>query len=130
MGVKVRERDGAWWLFVDHQGRRKAKRVGTGKTGKKAADAAAVQIAAKLASGDPTVFAAPVSPAPTLRVYAQRWLTETIAPHRKQRTEDYYRRMLDCHLLPTLGSVPLTEIKPAQVRTLIADKLNGRACPA
>jgi hypothetical protein len=23
MGVKVRERDGAWWLFIDYKGRRK-----------------------------------------------------------------------------------------------------------
>ena len=59
MGVKVREKvkaPGQWWLFIDHKGRRKAKYVGKGKAGKKAAQLAAVQIAAKLASGDTTVF--------------------------------------------------------------------------
>jgi len=33
-------------LFIDHEGQRKAKRVGTGKLGKKAADLAATKIAA------------------------------------------------------------------------------------
>jgi integrase len=57
MGVKIKEWKGAWWLFIDHQGKRKAKRVGIGKTGKKAADQAAVQIQARLAEGDITPLA-------------------------------------------------------------------------
>ena len=31
MGVKVREKpknSGNWWIFIDHQGRRKAKKIG------------------------------------------------------------------------------------------------------
>jgi len=31
MGVKVREKlknSGIWWIFIDHQGRRKAKKIG------------------------------------------------------------------------------------------------------
>ena len=31
MGVKVREKtkgSGVWWIFIDHQGRRKAKKIG------------------------------------------------------------------------------------------------------
>ena len=52
MAVKVRERKGAWWVFVDHKGRRKAKRVGVGKGGKRAAESAAEKIQARLALGD------------------------------------------------------------------------------
>jgi integrase len=55
MGVRVREKpkgSGVWWLFINHQGRRKARRVGEGKPGRKAADLAAVQLRAKLAEGD------------------------------------------------------------------------------
>lgn len=52
MAVKIKEHRGAWWLFINHQGRRKAKRVGVGRAGKSAAEKAAVQIAAKLALGD------------------------------------------------------------------------------
>ena len=53
MGVTVRERDGAWWLFVNHQGKRKAKRVGVGDTGKTAARKAAEKIQARLVLGGP-----------------------------------------------------------------------------
>ena len=52
MGVKVKEWKGAWWLFINHNGRRKAKRVGVGDGGKKAARHAAVQTQARLALGE------------------------------------------------------------------------------
>ena len=52
MGVKVREHRGALWLFIDHDGKRKARRVGAGKVGKKAAELAAVKIQARLAEGN------------------------------------------------------------------------------
>ena len=29
MGVKVKKRNGAWWVFINYHGRRKAKKVGT-----------------------------------------------------------------------------------------------------
>jgi site-specific recombinase XerD len=48
MGVKVKERDGAWWIFINHQGKRKAKRIGVREPGKRAARAAAEKIQAKL----------------------------------------------------------------------------------
>ena len=51
MAVKIRQRKGAWWIFIDHQGMRKAKRVGVGEPGKKAAKLAAQQIQARLALG-------------------------------------------------------------------------------
>ena len=34
MGVRVREKvkgSGEWWIFIDHQGKRKAKKVGRDK---------------------------------------------------------------------------------------------------
>ena len=37
MGVKAREWKGAWWVFVNHQHQRKARRIGGGADGKKAA---------------------------------------------------------------------------------------------
>ena len=125
--MKVREkRKGSrvWWLFIDYQGRRKARRVGD----RKAAELAAIKIRARLAEGDATVLApAPASSVPTLAEYSERWLTEAIAPHRKPRTEDYYRKILDHHLLPAFGKLSLTQIKPAQIRSFIAQKLNAKA---
>jgi integrase len=68
----------------------------------------------------------PTSSVPTFAEYARRWLAEAIAPHRKPRTEDYYRAVLEHHLLPVFGTLPLTEIRPAQVRTFIARKLGAK----
>lgn len=133
MGVRVREKpkgSGVWWLFINHAGKRRAKRVGVGKAGQKAADMAAVQIRAKLASGDTGVFAppAPASPPMTFAEYTARWLSETVMPHRKERTAGYYRQVIKNHIAPTFGKMPLADIKPSHVRTLIAEKLNGQEC--
>jgi len=73
MGVKVKEHRGAWWLFIDHKGNRKARRVGEGKAGKKAAELAATQIAAKLANGDTSPLRTPAA-AQTFEEYATHWL--------------------------------------------------------
>ena len=39
MGVKVRYWKGAWWVFVNHNGRRKAKRIGDRETATRIAQA-------------------------------------------------------------------------------------------
>lgn len=75
MAVKVRTRNGASWIYVDFKGRRKAKRVGVGREGHRAALAAAEQIQARLALGD----LSPLDDAPTpepvsLQAYADAWL--------------------------------------------------------
>jgi integrase len=70
--VKVREKrrgSRVWWLFIDHQGRRKARRVGD----RKAAELAAIKIRARLAEGDATVLTpSPAASAPTFAEYAER----------------------------------------------------------
>ncbi len=43
MGVKIRQWKGAWWIFIDHQGMRKAKRIGVGEPAKKAAKPSAAR---------------------------------------------------------------------------------------
>lgn len=132
MGVKVREKpkgSAVWWVFINHQGRRRAKRVGVGKEGRKAADLAAVKLRAALASGETGVLA-PDAPAMVVRFeeYAATWLEQSIGPHRKERTTGYYRQIIDNHLKAAFGPLPLADIKPSHVRAFIAEKLNGRAC--
>ena len=51
MGVVTREKvkgSGIWWVFVNHQGQRRARRVGDRKT----AEAVAIQLRARLVLGD------------------------------------------------------------------------------
>ena len=72
MGVKVKHWKGAYWVFINHEGKRKAKRVGEGKTGKRAAELAAVKIQARLAQGDSSLLDETESPRPlppTARTY-------------------------------------------------------------
>ena len=49
MGVKVRQKDGKWYVFINHQGRRKAKCVGDSK---RAAEEVKRKLEAKLTLGD------------------------------------------------------------------------------
>jgi integrase len=126
MGVTVYEWKGAWWLTVHHQGKRRRKRVGKGPQGKKAANLAAVQLRAKLASGEPAMLA-PTPVTPTFKAYSEQWLREAIVPHRKTRTADYYRQIIADHLVPVFGSDLVTAITPAMVRTFIAEKLTRGA---
>lgn len=49
----------------------------------------------------------------TLRAYADTWLDHrTIKP----RTRDHYRKLLDGHILPTLGATPMRRLSPSVVR--------------
>ena len=65
----------------------------------------------------------------TFGQYAERWHDHTIRPHRKDRTAEYYRGILDLHLVPTFGASPLADVTGTGVRVFIADKLTGLPCP-
>ena len=120
MGVKVREKvkgSGIWWLFIDHKGRRKAKRVGVGKEGQRAAKAAAERIQVRLALGDTATLAAEDEAVPTLREYAERWLAENLQA--RPSTLEQYRIRLEKRLYPHLGALPLTSITRERIKALI-----------
>ena len=108
MGVKVRERpvgSGIWWIFIDHQGNRKAKKIGKNK---KMAIEAARKIEAKLALGDLGVIEEKPKP-PLFKEYAQLWLEGYIKPLRRDTTYERYNSILERHVNPVFGKVPLTK---------------------
>ena len=119
MGVTVREWKGAWWLFVNHQGQRKAKRVGTGEAGKRAAREAATKLQAKLTLGE-GIQEEPC--APRLADYVPTWIQSYVRLTCKPRTVELYESMFRRHVLPTLGHLRLTEIMREHVRLLLAGK--------
>jgi integrase len=124
MGVKVRERNGAWWVFVDYRGKRKAKRVGTGKQGKKAAELAATKIAARLADGGPIGLDSPKSGAVvTFALLADEWLRihPAIAGISSTTLEDY-RSLVTHHLVPFFNSTPVSELDYAAIERFIVAK--------
>src|SRR3989442_557021 len=125
VGVKVKEWKGAWWVFVDHQGRRKAKRAGPGSRGKKLAEAAATKIAAKLLDGDTSVLDKPEKPAtaPAFAEVAEEWLTKYPALHAvRPATMDNYRSFTEKHLIPFFGSVPVSDITAQGIEDFIEAK--------
>ena len=129
MAVKVRERKGAWWLFIDHQGKRKAKRVGEGKEGKRAAQVAAEKIQAKLALGEFSLADDNTRKSPTVQEAVDRWLATHVQLEQiRETTHKEYARSLSSYVYPRLGSKPVTAVTRADVRDLLVDlKAQGKS---
>jgi len=110
MGVKIRQKDGAWWVFINHRGRRKAKRIGVGEPGKRAAKGVAEKIQAKLALGDVGILDdANGKVAPTFAEVAAQW-ERVKAPEWKKGTVDNYAGIITRHLIPAFGGKPIANI--------------------
>jgi integrase len=72
MGVKVKFHRGAWWVFINHNGRRKAKKVGE----RAAAETVGRAVRERLARTD---LQLPASDTETLQTYAKAWMTAAAA---------------------------------------------------
>jgi len=112
MGVTAKYHKYCWWVFVNHRGRRKAKKVGDRATALEVAR----QIRQRLAEGDLGLFAS--DPGPTLEAYANGWLTDGEAG-RKASTHRFYDFNLRLHILPVLGGKPVSAVTRADCRHLI-----------
>lgn len=122
MGVKVKHWKGAYWLFINHNGKRKARRVGAGPAGQRAANAAAIKIQARLAEGDTgPIEDSTASPPTTFRSYAEGWIETHAKQACKFSTARVYEANLDRHILPVLGDKPVTALSRMDCRTLIAE---------
>lgn len=116
MGVKIREKfkgSDEWWIFINHNGRRKAKKVGT----KKAAEKARQTIEARLALGQPVEQRKPL--APTLNQYYERFKTRYMETALKESTYVSYESVFKVHILPALGSFRLNEIDREKIEDFI-----------
>lgn len=116
MAVKVRERpkgSGIWWIFIDHMGKRKAKKIGRDK---KLANEAAKKIEAKLVLGELQIEKVE-APCPTFRQYADKWQA---LPHDwKASTRELYCMNLRKHVYPVLGKTYLNEINRKEIKQLL-----------
>src|SRR5260221_3273874 len=97
MAVKVKQHKGAWWVFIDHKGKRKAKRIGASK---RAAEQVAEKIQAKIALGQFEMAEEKEKP-PTLTAYAEQWLQTYAAVYCKPGTLNRYTRGYRLHVAPT-----------------------------
>jgi len=98
MAVKIRERpeeSGIWWVFIDHQGKRKAKKIGDDKD---LAVEFAKKAEAKLILGD-LDLKKPRPKIPIFGEYSQKWLA-FIKINRRESTYERYGQILNDHILP------------------------------
>jgi integrase len=122
MGVKVREyKPGAWWILIDHQGRRKAKKIGSKKT----AVEAAAKIEAALAA-NALNLPSPVDRLPILfGEYAETWMAGHVSMNLKESTAQAYRVLLDKHIYPSFKKKSLAEITRNEIKALCYKKAQG-----
>jgi integrase len=121
MGVKVRKRGGKWYVLVNHQGRRKAKCVGS----RDAAEQVRRLVEAKLALGDLSVFDTSENKKPAFDTYADGWMKDYARVECKSSTADGYEGVLEQYLRPRFGKKLLSEIRRDDIKALIND-LIGR----
>jgi len=121
MAVKIRERpkgSGDWWVYIDHHGKRKAKKIGKDK---RLAREVANKIEAKLVLGEMDLGENQEDSVPTLKGYVHGWTDgkgdvflgwyDKVAGLKlKYSTRQGYRRIIEKHLLPKFGGKKLDEI--------------------
>jgi integrase len=114
MGVRIRQKDGKWYVFINHHGRRKAKCVGD----KRAAEAVKRKLEAKLTLRD---FKLDEPPAfPTCGAYVERWLGTYADIHCRETTAGNYRRLLQHHVVPLIGGKGFDGVTREDIKAIIA----------
>jgi len=99
MGVKIREKpngSGEWWIFINHHGKRKSKRVGDLVTAKEVAK----KVGAKLVLQQFELNEEEANELPTLKEYSILWLDDYIKPLRRLSTYERYTDILKRHVYP------------------------------
>jgi integrase len=114
MAVIVREKkkgSGEWWVFINHNKKRKSKKIGS----KKAANSVAKEIEKRLARGDLGILK---EETPTIAKYGEQWL---YSPYHEwaDGTRDNYGSAFTHHIKPALGKKRLDEIGRKEVKAFI-----------
>jgi len=115
MGVRVKQWKGAWWVFVAHNGQRKAKKIGD----QKAAKHVASEIRKRLAAG---AFQLPKT-GPRFAALAGEWLEKSpLVNAISETTRENYASFTRQHLVPYFGELAVTAITAETVEGFIAAK--------
>jgi len=64
----------------------------------------------------------------TLAEYLERWLKDYAWPNLAPRTAEGYESIIHRHLIPSLGSMTLTLLKPEHLQRYYSEKLAGGRC--
>jgi integrase len=129
MGVKVREKpkgSGIYWIFIDHQSKRKSKKIGKDK---KLAHEVAKKIEAKLILGDMDLNTNDKKNYPTFKEYCQVFLSTFSKLNHKPTTIYSYNSVLANHVLPVFGRKRLDEITRKDIKNFVIKKQNDGFAP-
>ena len=125
MGVNIRQKptgSGVWWVFINHRGVRKSKKIGKDK---KLAKQWQKKLEAKILLNDLDMdtFNKTV---PALKPYAEKWFT---LPHKTGKgTMHMYRRNLELHVYPVIGNRQIDQIRRKHLKAMFEGLLvNGMA---
>jgi integrase len=119
MAVIVREKvkgSNEWWIFINHQGKRRSKKIGS----KKAANSVAKEIEKRLARGDLGMIR---EKCPTVAEYGKQWLKSPLNQWADGTTLNY-ESIFKRHVGQHLGGKRLDEIGRRDVKEFIG-KLDG-----
>lgn len=116
MGVVVRKKSGQWYVFINHNGQRKAKCIGENR-------AAAVQVKraleGKLALGDIGIFNNEAPSCPRLGEYSDLWIENHAKLSCKPSTIDGYESVLRQHIRPRFSATRINQIKRNDIKEFI-----------
>jgi len=118
MAVRVREKpkgSGVWWIFINHQGTRKSKKIGTDED---IAREAAEKIKAKLVLNELRVETINKK-CPAFKEHVELWLEDYIGQTRRASTYQRYKGMFNNHIEPNLGKIPIDQIKRSDIRNVL-----------
>lgn len=61
----------------------------------------------------------------TVAQWLNDWLTTVVVPNRAETTVYGYRSIIDTHIVPALGSIPLQKLTPQKIQQYYADKMGA-----
>jgi len=120
VSVKIRKRNGRWWVFICFRSRRKAKKVGS----REAAEQVKRTIEARLALGDFGIFDSKKSVA--FKDYGKQWLELHAKAYCKSSTYERYEQVFRIHLSPRFGSTPVDRISRDDLKRYLAELVASR----
>ncbi len=71
-------------------------------------------------------FGALAASDPTIEAYLRQWLNSTCAPRVTTRTLDSYRSKVEMLIIPAIGKLRLSKVKPDDVRRMMVDIVAGK----
>lgn len=114
MAVRVKEKSkgsGEWWIFINHKGRRRSKKIGDKHT----ANAVAKEVRQQLAKGDLGMFR---PECPTVAQYGSEWLKSPLIEWTDGTLENYVS-VFNLYIKKHFGNKKLNEIKRKHIKKFI-----------